>query len=182
MTFKIATLIGSEREGSKNHQLRNAVINIGRDTFSFEAVGDMRQLPIYSREIEDNGIPQIVEDMAEIIRGADGLMIFSPEYNYSVPGPLKNQIDWLSRVKNQPFEGKPLSIMTASPSPMGGARMQYHIRDIFVALGGRVVNRPEVAVAFASDRLSNEGVTHDKTREVIENHLDAYKSLLKTFA
>lgn len=179
MTKHIAVLVGSHREGSLNQKLYRAVDALISEDYTLIEIEGMRELPLYSQEIENDGIPASVSAMADKVRQADGLLIITPEYNYSIPGPLKNQIDWLSRVKDQPFNGKPVSLMSASPSPMGGIRAQYHLRDVFVALGGRLVNRPEVAVSDAPNRLGDDGeVTHDQTRDVIRNHLDKFYELI----
>ncbi|MEM1086613.1 MAG: NADPH-dependent FMN reductase [Pseudomonadota bacterium] len=179
MTKQIATLVGSARDGSLNQRLFKAVQDMMADDMSLFQIEGMRNLPIYSQEIEERGMPGEVTQMADQIRAADALMIITPEYNYSIPGPLKNQIDWMSRVEDQPFEAKPVSLMSCSPSPMGGVRAQYHLRDVFVALGGRLVNRPEVAVADAQNRLSEDGkITHDQTKEIVERHLDVFAKLI----
>lgn len=179
MKHTVAIMVGSQREGSKNQHLKKAIISNFASDFEFTEIQGMTELPIYSQEIEANGIPQLVETMAAQVRQADSLMIISPEYNYSVPGPLKNQIDWMSRVDEQPFKNKPMSFMSASPSPLGGIRMQMHLRDIFVALGGRPVNRPEVAVAFVGDRISENGeITHDQTKEIIRTHMDDFRTFI----
>lgn len=179
MTKQIATLVGSSRKGSLNQRLFDAVQRMIGDGMNVFQIQGMRDLPIYSQEIEERGMPDAVAHMADRVRSADALMIITPEYNYSIPGPLKNQIDWLSRVEDQPFEGKPVSLMSCSPSPMGGIRAQYHLRDVFVALGGRLVNRPEVAVADAPNRLSEDGtITDNKTRDVVSAHLEAFSRLI----
>ena len=84
--------------------------------------------------------------MAEKITAADGVIIVTPEYNYSVPGILKNALDWLSRLSPQPLAGKPVAIQTASPGLIGGARAQYHLRQSLVFLDALVLNKPEAMV------------------------------------
>ena len=179
MLKTIAVLLGSHRKGSLNQRLFKAVSHLTQGEADLTAIDGMRDLPLYSQEIEERGMPDLVTSMAHQLRSANAIMIISPEYNYSIPGPLKNQIDWLSRVENQPLDGKPVSLMSASPSPMGGIRAQYHLRDVLVALGGRVTNRPEVAIAHAQDRLSDDGrITHDATQEVVKNHLQKLYQLM----
>jgi chromate reductase len=183
MKHHIAIMVGSQREGSKNQLLSQAIQSEFASGFTMAPVNGMTDLPLYSQDLEAEGIPDLVQVMASQVRQADGLIIISPEYNYSVPGPLKNQIDWMSRVDDQPFEDKPISLMSASPSRLGGIRMQMHLRDIFVALGGRLVNRPEVAVAFVRDRISVDGqIQHEKTSDIIKSHLKDFKSLIETVA
>ncbi|SQB40708.1 NADPH-dependent FMN reductase [Citrobacter koseri] len=89
------------------------------------------------------GSRRAFEALAEQIRKADGVVIVTPEYNYSVPGGLKNAIDWLSRLPEQPLAGKPVLIQTSSMGAIGGARCQYHLRQILVFLDAMVMNKPE---------------------------------------
>jgi chromate reductase len=116
-----------------------------------------------------------VRDFKAKIRGADALLIASPEYNYSIPGVLKNAIDWASRPHgDNAFEGKPVGIMSASIGRLGGARAQYHLRQSFVFLDMHPVNRPEVMMSFAGDNVDAEGnVTNAQTRQLIRELLEA---------
>lgn len=99
------------------------------------------------------GFPEPLLTMAERIKIADGATIVTPEYNYSVPGVLKNALDWVSRVSPQPFAGKPVAIQTASPGVLGGARAQYHLRQILVFLDAVVLNKPEVMIAQVATKV-----------------------------
>ena len=109
-----------------------------------------------------------------LIRDADAILFVTPEYNYSVPGVLKNAIDWASRPPEQPFAGKPAAIMGASPGVIGTARAQYHLRQIAVFLDLKVLNKPEVMIGGAADRFDSAGnLTHEPTREFIGKTLAA---------
>ena len=111
---------------------------------TIEALPSIRDIPLYDADMQQGeGFPAAVEAIAEQIRQADGVIIVTPEYNYSVPGGLKNAIDWLSRLPNQPLAGKPVAIQTSSMGPIGGARCQYHLRQILVFLDAMVMNKPE---------------------------------------
>ena len=103
------------------------------------------------------GIPRRSQEMRDRMGAADALLFVTPEYNYSIPGVLKNAIDWASRPPEQPFDGKPIAIMGASPGMLGSARAQYHLRQCFVFLNGMVLNRPEVMIANASNRSTPRG-------------------------
>lgn len=99
-------------------------------------------------------------------------MISTPEYNYSVPGVLKNAIDSSSRpYGDNPFDGKPVAIMSASVGMLGGARAQYHLRQIFVFLNMHPVNRPEIMVNFASDKFDPKGNLMDETSKKLISEL-----------
>jgi chromate reductase len=114
-------------------------------------------------------------EFKEKIKNADALLIASPEYNYSIPGVLKNAIDWASRPsRGNPLEGKPVAIMSASTSRFGGARAQYHLRQTFVFLDMHPVNRPEVMLADAANNVdANGNVTNEQTRQLIKQLLEA---------
>ena len=104
------------------------------------------------------------------IKTADAILIVTPEYNYSVPGVLKNAIDWASRPSgNNSFQGKNAAIMSASIGMLGGARAQYHLRQSFVTLDIYALNKPEVFVTFAAQKFDAEGrLVDEKTREVVK--------------
>ncbi len=97
---------------------------------------------------------------ADKIRAADGVIINSPEYNYTIPGTLKNAIDWVSRLKDQPFKDKPVALQSASGGPQGGSRVQYHMRQMFVFLGAFVFNTPEIFVGTAQNKFNDKGGAH----------------------
>jgi chromate reductase len=108
------------------------------------------------------------------IASADAVLIVTPEYNYSIPGVLKNAIDWASRPPSQPFDGKPIAIMGASPGMLGSARAQYHLRQCFVFLNGMVMNRPEVMISAANTKFDEAGnLTDQGTRDFIQKFLTA---------
>ncbi len=129
---------------------------------------DIAGIPIYNDDVREQGFPESVQQFRDQIAAADGLVIVTPEYNYSVPGVLKNAIDWASRPPKQPFEGKPIAIFSASPGALGGVRAQYHLRQSFVFLNGQVLNRPEIMIGNAQTKFDEEGKLKDEpTREII---------------
>jgi chromate reductase len=120
------------------------------------------------------GIPDVVEALRGRIERADALLIVTPEYNYSVPGVLKNAIDWLSRTPKQPFNKKPTAMMGASPGLLGTARSQYHLRQVLTALNAYLLNRPEVMISSAQSKFDAQGNLADQpTREHIGKLLQA---------
>ena len=135
---------------------------------------EIGRLPLYNEDVRAQGFPASVEELREGIRTADALLFVTPEYNYSVPGVLKNAIDWASRPPDQPFNGKPAAIMGASPSMLGSARAQYHLRQICVYLNIFLVNQPEVFVAGANKKFDAEGrLTDEPTRTLIAQLLQS---------
>ena len=118
---------------------------------------EIEGIPAFNQDLEGD-IPKKVKEFKSKIREANAILIATPEYNYSVPGVLKNAIDWASRpYGDNPFDGKPVAIMSASVGMLGGSRAQYHLRQIFVFLNMYPVNGPEVIVPFAQDKFDATG-------------------------
>jgi chromate reductase, NAD(P)H dehydrogenase (quinone) len=118
--------------------------------------------------------------MADSIRKAEGVIFCSPEYNYSIPGVLKNAIDWLSRLKDQPFAGKPVLLQSASGGALGGARMQYHLRQVMVFVEAQVFNRPEVFIGSAQTKFDGDlKLTDQPTRDIIKQQLAGFEALIR---
>ncbi len=133
---------------------------------------DIAEIPLYNEDVREQGFPPSVERLRGKIAAADAILIVSPEYNYSIPGVLKNAIDWASRPPNQPFDGKPIAIMGASPGVIGTARAQYHLRQCFVFLNACLVNKPEVMIGSAATRFDEQGnLTDEATREMVRKLL-----------
>ena len=172
--MRILGISGSIRAGSFNTSLLRAAASLaptGTVIEIFHGVGD---LPLYNDDVRVAGYPPEVARMREAVRSADALLVATPEYNYSVPGLLKNLIDWASRPPDQPFAGKPLGIIGASTGLNGTVRAQYHLRQIAVAVDGHPLNRPEVLVRNAADKFDASGaLSDDATREHLRRYLDA---------
>jgi chromate reductase len=126
-------------------------------------LADISAIPLYNEEIREQGLPASVLSLREQILKADALVIATPEYNYSMPGVLKNAIDWASRPPSQPFEGKPIALMSASPGGFGGARAQYQLRQVFIYLNGLILNRPEAMISAAHTKFDAQGGLTDPT-------------------
>ena len=162
--IRILGFAGSLRKNSFNRALLRNVLSIMPDNSSLE-IFELDDIPPFNQDIEKD-MPEKVREFKSKIRGADAILISTPEYNYSVPGVLKNAIDSASRpYGDNPFDGKPVAIMSASIGMLGGARAQYHLRQIFVFLNMYPVNRPEVMVNFAADKFDNDGNLMDKTAQ-----------------
>lgn len=136
---KILGFVGSLRKGSFNRALMRTAIELAPEGAELE-VFDLEGIPPFNQDLE-NQPPQQVKEFKAKIRNADALLIASPEYNYSIPGVLKNAIDWASRPHGyNAFEGKPVAVMSASIGRLGGARAQYHLRQSFVYLNMHPLN------------------------------------------
>jgi chromate reductase len=164
---------GSLRKGSFNRLALQAAEEVAPEGMSFESF-DIGQLPLYNEDLRQLSFPPPVQELRERIRAADALLFVTPEYNYSVPGVLKNAIDWASRPPDQPFNGKPVAIMGASPGMLGTARAQYHLRESCVYLNMFPVNQPEVFIAAADKKFDAEGRLIDEAaRKLIAQLLKA---------
>jgi chromate reductase, NAD(P)H dehydrogenase (quinone) len=164
---------GSLRKGSFNRALLREALELVPEDARLE-VFDLEGIPPFNQDLEIQP-PEKVKEFKTKIRGADAILIATPEYNYSIPGVLKNAIDWASRpYGDNALEGKPVALMGASVGMLGTARAQYHLRQTFVFLNMHPLNRPEVMVPFVNDKINNDGkVTDPKTKEKIRELLES---------
>jgi chromate reductase len=167
---------GSLRAGSINAALLRAAGSLVPEGVTLRTAG-LADIPIYNGDLEAAGLPPPVQALRAQIKDADALLVCTPEYNYSFPGVLKNAIDWASRPPEQPFAGKPIAIMGASPGMLGTARAQYQLRQVFIFLDGKLLNKPEVMVGSAMSKFDGEGMLSDEpTRLIIAAQLAALKA------
>ena len=158
---KILGFVGSLRKGSYNKALMRAALELLPEDAALE-VFDLEGIPPFNQDLESQP-PQVVKEFKAKIKKADALLIASPEYNYSIPGVLKNAIDWASRpYSDKVFEGKPVAIMSASTGRLGGARAQYHLRQSFIFLNMHPLNRPEVMMPYAQEHVDENGNLTDE--------------------
>ena len=175
--LRVFAFCGSLRKGSFNRMALGAAEELAPEGVSFDSV-DLGQLPLYDEDVRQQGFPPAVEHMRGRIRTADAILFVTPEYNYSVPGVLKNAIDWASRPPDQPFNGKPCAIMGASTSMFGSARAQYHLRQTCVYLNMFPLNHPEVMIAAAEKKFDGDGrLVDEPTRKIISRQMQALKEL-----
>jgi len=176
MTTNILAFCGSLRQGSYNHMLLKQAQILAPAGVNIE-IADISAVPLYNADVQEQGFPQAVLDLGAKVAAADAVLFASPEYNYSVPGVLKNTIDWLSRLPDAPFKGKPAAIMGASVGGMGTSRCQYHLRQILVFLDVHPLNKPEVFVSGAHHKFGPDGhLTDADLRSIIVRQLEALVS------
>lgn len=170
------TLLGSLRHASYNAAIAHALPSLCPEGVTIAELGSIGSFPLYNEDLEEELFPADVIAMGDAIRLADGVIIVTPEYNYSVPGVLKNALDWFSRLPNQPFAGKPVAIQTASRGMLGGARAQYHLRQILVYLDAAVLNKPEVMIGQVTGKVDGEalGLTDAETLEHLSKQIAAF--------
>lgn len=168
----ILGIAGSLRRQSYNRATLRAAQELVPNGAKLD-IFDIDGLPGFSQDDESQPPTRVVE-MKKQIRAADAILFVTPEYNYSVPGVLKNAIDWASRpYGDSAWNGKPVAVMGASVGTLGTARAQYHLRQMFVFLNMFAVNQPEVMIANASDRFDANGTLTDQTsRKLIQQLLE----------
>jgi chromate reductase len=177
MKSKITVLgfAGSLRKNSYNKSILQAAVELAPKNMKLETF-DLESIPPFNQDFEAKP-PARVKEFKARIKAADAILIATPEYNYSVPGVLKNAIDWSSRPQralDNAFEDKPVAVMSASTGMLGGARAQYHLRQTFVFLNAHPLNRPEVIIPYASEKIDGKGrVTDETARRKIEELLEA---------
>ena len=180
--MNILGIAGSLREGSYNRAALRAAQTLAPEGVTIETF-DIKGLPGFSQDDETNPPAQVVE-LKQRIRDADAILLVTPEYNYSVPGVLKNAIDWASRpYGDSAWTRKPVAIMGASVGTLGTARAQYHLRQMFVFLNMYAVNQPEVMISQAHKHFDAEGnLTEDVTKNLIRRLLEELVLLTKQLA
>lgn len=171
--ISILGFAGSLRKGSYNRGLLRAAAEMVPDGAELE-IFDLEGIPPFNQDLENRPVEKVKEFKARI-RAADALLIATPEYNYSIPGVLKNAIDNASRpYGDSALDGKLAAIMGASIGMLGTARAQYHLRQSFVFLNMFTLNQPEVMVPFAQDKFDEQGkLTDEKTRKKVKELLEA---------
>jgi chromate reductase, NAD(P)H dehydrogenase (quinone) len=171
--IRILGIAGSLRRESYNRAALRAATKLAPEGTILDTF-DLDGIPAFNQDDEQNA-PQKVVDLKRHIRAADAILIVTPEYNYSVPGVLKNAIDWASRpYGDSAWNGKPAAIMGASLGAFGTARAQYHLRQMFVFLNMFPINRPEVLIMNAGARFDKEGnLTDQATKDLIRQMLQS---------
>ena len=155
--LNVITISGSLRKGSFNTALSQPAAEMGaRGHEHFGRAGVGRSADLQRGRPGARAFRQTATKLADAIRAADGVIIVSPEYNYGVPGGLKNAIDWVSRMKDQPFKDKPVAMQSVAGGPLGGGRVQYQWRQILVFLDALAFTRPEVFVGMAGQQVRRE--------------------------
>lgn len=180
-TVNVVTLCGSLRHGSWNRMVMNALPDLAPSSMGIAEAPSYRDFPLYDADIQNSsGFPESVILLADAIRNADGVVIVTPEYNFGIPGALKNAIDWVSRLENQPFSGKPVALQSASPGPVGGARVQYDLRRSMVFLDALTLNKPEIFIGYCAQRIDAETgkITDEQTRAFLRKQLAAFADFI----
>ncbi len=158
----VTALCGSLRKGSYNRMALKEAIKQAPDGMKIEE-SEIGNLPLYNADLHQTAFPAPAQQLIDRIAAADALLFVTPEYNYSIPAPLKNAIDWVSRAPNQPFAGKPATMIGASTGLLGTVRAQMHLRHSMVFLNMFAINKPEVMIGQAQNKFDAAGNLTDET-------------------
>jgi len=172
--FTVLVICGSLRKGSYNAALTRALPGLAPSEMKLVTAPPFEMLPLYNADIQDaSGFPGPAEDLATGVRAADGVLFVTPEYNWSMPGGLKNAIDW--------FKEKPVAIQSCSQGPLGGARMQYHWRMSMTFLNAFIFGTPELFVGNAATKFDKNTLelTDQPTKDVVKAQLAAFAKFIK---
>jgi len=169
----ILGIAGSLRKASYNQAALRAAQELTPEGAKTE-IFDLDGIPPFNQD-QENPAPAAVAQFKARIRAADAILIATPEYNYSIPGVLKNAIDWASRpYGDSAWEGKPAAILGASPAANGTARAQYHLRQVFVYLNIHTLNKPEVMIGNVHQLFDQAGnLTDEKTKKNIRELVES---------
>ena len=180
-TLHVISICGSLRKGSYNRIVMNALPALAPEGTKITEAPPFGEFPLYNADIQNSaGIPAPAQKLADAIRSADGVIFNTPEYNFGIPGGLKNAIDWVSRVQNQPFVGKPIALQSASPGPLGGGRVQYDMRRAMVFLDALTLNKPEIFIGNCAQRIDDKTgkITDEQTVGFIKQQLAAFAKFI----
>jgi chromate reductase len=179
--LRIIACAGSLRERSYNRALLRAATAMAPPGVRIEQWDRVAEVPPYNQDVQDAGPPEVVEALRSSIDRADAMLFVTPEYNYGVPGFLKNAIDWASRPAGRSvMNGRPAGIMGASTGPFGTVRGQLQLRTNLQSIGVLVMPQPQVLVMNAKERFDDDlNVKDDTTKKVIGGFLDAFTTFMR---
>ncbi|MDR1359443.1 MAG: NAD(P)H-dependent oxidoreductase [Deltaproteobacteria bacterium] len=176
--LNIAVIVGSLRKESINKKLARAVAHEGRDLFVFQTVS-IEDIPLYNQDLEAD-LPSPVQRLHADIVSAAAVLLVTPEYNRSMPGVLKNVLDWASRPYGRhSLSGKPVALMGASPGAAGTAVAQFQLRGILSMLGSRLIPQPELYITMRPNLIGPDGTfADDSTRKFLRGFLENMRDWL----
>ncbi len=179
--LNVVVMCGSLRQRSWNAALARALPELAPADLKLTPAPPFRDFPHYDADLQAEGFPAPVTALIDAIRAADGVIIVSPEYNWTIPGALKNALDWVSRVKDQPFKNKPVALQSCSTALLGGSRMQYHMRQALASIDAFVLIRPEIFVTFAAQKFDEQSLalTDQPTRDIVKLQLETFAAYIR---
>lgn len=176
--LKVAVIVGSLRKDSFNRKLAMSLDKLSHPTFEYLYV-DIHDIPLYNQDL-DTDLPKSVVKFKKEIADSDAVLFVTPEYNRSIPGVVKNIIDWGTRPYGQNvWTGKPMSVIGTSPGAVGTAVAQSHFRSIMVSLGAILFGQPEVYLIYKEDLIDkNFHITNENTQKFLQGYLDKFAASL----
>lgn len=177
-TFKVGYLIGSLAKESINRKLATALIRLAPDHLEFSEI-PIRDLPLYSYDY-DADFPPVARAFKDAIAAVDAVLFVTPEYNRSIPGGLKNAIDWASRPYGQnAFTRKPSAVIGTSPGAIGTAIAQQHLRSVLGFCNSPQMNAPEAYIQFKPGLITDDGeVTNESTAKFLKNYMAEFHQFI----
>jgi chromate reductase, NAD(P)H dehydrogenase (quinone) len=177
--FKVGFIVGSLATASINRRLAKALVKLAPPYLVMTEIG-CRNLPLYSYDYDDD-YPQVARDFKQAIAGVDAILFVTPEYNRSIPGALKNAIDWASRPRGtNSFSRKPTAVAGASTGAIGTAVAQQHLRSLLSFCDAPQMNWPEVYIHFTPDLITEDGeVTVDTTRDFLRSFMKEFGEFIQ---
>jgi len=175
--LNILGFAGSLRAASWNRKILHVCTTLAPQGLTIEPF-TLNDIPLFNQDVEDTGVPQSVEDFKQRIVAADGILICTPEYNWSVPGVLKNAIDWATRGGTNSWSGKPLAICGATPGMGGTMRCQLQLKPILLGLNVQVMAKPDVFISQVDKKFDESGELID---EAVKKSLTSFLAALQVW-
>src|SRR6201984_1990839 len=170
-TLNVVSICGSLRQGSFNAMVQRLLPSLAPDGMTIKPAPSFADFPLYNADVQNStGFPAPVNTLADATRAADAVIFCTPEYNFGIPGGLTNALDWVSRLPNQPFAGKPVALQSASPGPVGGGRVPYDVRRAMMFLDAFTLNKPEIFIGNCAAKFDEKTgeLTDETTRGLIK--------------
>jgi chromate reductase, NAD(P)H dehydrogenase (quinone) len=180
--LNVTVICGSLRKGSYNASLARTLPSLAPPGMAINPAPAWDKMPIYNHDLHAGGaFPAEVMAWGDAIRAADGVIIVSPEYNWSIPGGLKNAIDWVSRFKEVPFKEKPVALQSCAGGALGGARMQYHLRQSLTSIDAFIFGKPEIFVSFSAKKFDEKTLelTDQPTIDIVKQQLASFEKFIR---
>ncbi len=180
--LNVLVICGSLRKDSYNAALARTLPSLAPPSMVLKAAPAWDKMPTYNHDLHNGGVfPAEVTAWADAIRSTDGVIIVSPEYNWSIPGGLKNAVDWVSRLKDVPFKEKPVALQSCAGGALGGARMQYHLRQSLTAIDAFLFGKPEVLVTFSAKKFDEKTLelTDQPTIDIVKQQLAGFEKFIR---
>jgi chromate reductase, NAD(P)H dehydrogenase (quinone) len=180
--LNVTVICGSLRKDSYNAALARALPALAPPGMALKAAPGWDKMPIYNHDLHAGGkFPAEVTAWGDAIHSADGVIIVSPEYNWSIPGGLKNAIDWVSRFKEVPFKEKPVALQSCAGGALGGARMQYQLRQSLTSIDAHIFGKPEIFVSFSAKKFEEKTLelTDQPTIDIVKQQLSSFEKFIR---